>query len=130
MKKILKKNWLLLFNCATFTAFTTLFMMDVVRSDALFRDRSRQVIEKKMLSARASKGRVYDDGYLRLKDSTGSQWVGVDTEQWLNTEIGDVVTERVARNEGRLSLARVTMLVVGLLWCIGAGWAFTKALEA
>jgi hypothetical protein len=126
MKSFLKEWRLLIINCGLFAVGLTTFIADLSESDLLYKDLTRTVVEKKMFSARASKGRVYDDAYIKVKSSTGSQWIGVHTESWLNTEVGDRFTERVAKNSTTLTFVRVLALIAGLLWSCGAAWSITK----
>ena len=135
------KQWgLLIYNILTFSIMVTVFILDVSKSDVFFTDIKSVVVEKKVVSELASKGRVYDEGYLRLRYETPAspmfgdvnpsyKWVNVGMTKYLNTEIGNIYTQRVKRWDRNLSFWRWAMGFCMLASCVGAGISITKAMS-
>jgi len=118
---------LLLFNTLTFFLMVIPTALDVSQSDFFYMDVHSTVIEKKIVSERGSKGRVYDEGYLKLQYANGNtRWVNVGMTDYLNTNEGANRVSRVQKPQSPLTFWRWVMGISALLWCAGAATALSR----
>ena len=118
---------LLLLNTLTFFLMVIPFSLDVARSDLFYMDVHSIVIEKKIVSEKGSKGRVYDEGYLNLKYANGNtKWVNVGMTDYLNTDVGATRVSRVEKPQSTLTFWRWVMGISILLWIMGAALALLR----
>lgn len=130
MKKWIKERWLLVFNLVTFGFATCGFTLDVVQSELLFEQHVGRVVEKKMLAAPSTKGRVYDDPYVKVQWPDETRWVSAHTEHWLNLEVGDQWSETRPKDATALGWLRGAMILSWVLWSGGAAWFMTRTFES
>jgi len=118
---------LLLFNTLTFFLMVIPFALEVIKSDIFYTDVHSTVIEKKIVSERGSKGRVYDEGYLKLQYANGNtRWVNVGMTDYLNTNEGATRVSRVEKPQSSLTFWTWVMGISALLWCGGAATALAR----
>ena len=126
-KGFLNRWGLLLFNTLTFFLMVIPFALEVIKSDIFYQDVHSTVIEKKIVSERGSKGRVYDEGYLKLQYANGNtRWVNVGMTDYLNTNEGATRVSRVEKPQSSLTFWTWVMGISALLWCGGAGSALAR----
>ena len=116
---------LLLFN--TLILMVIPFALEVIKSDIFYTDVHSTVIEKKIVSERGSKGRVYDEGYLKLQYANGNtRWVNVGMTDYLNTNEGATRVSRVEKPQSSLTFWTWVMGISALLWCAGAATTLAR----
>ena len=96
----------------------------------LFEQRVGTVVEKKMCTAPSTKGRVYDDPYVKVQWPDETHWVAVQTVDWLNLEIGDQWSETRPKDATSLGWLRGAMVLSWVLWAGGAAWYMMQVFES
>jgi hypothetical protein len=131
-KKGFFRVWgLLIFNILTFSIGVTILVLEARQSDYFYQDLKSTVIEKKIFQREGSKGKVYDEGYLRLEYESGiKKWTDVSMITYLNTETGSRFTQRVERPDVPVGLFVKLSFGFMLLWCVGASASIVKSLES
>lgn len=120
---------LLIFNILTFALFIVCMVMTAGQKDMFYEDVHTIVVDKVVKKAEGSKGKVYDDPYLKVERPNGElEWVDTYMKEYLNTGIGDEHVLREFRDE-RTTLYRIFIgltIAFGLAWCGGAAHAMSR----
>lgn len=119
----------ILLNCFLCAGMMCSMLGAMCDSDSWNEDRLSTVIEKEMFTKTGSKGRVYDDSFLKVRwdDTREEEWIHSRTIDYLNTEVGDRHIDRVQKGGFPYFIRRfigIGMTLIFLVW-----WSYRLAIK-